>query len=122
MTASSDGDKPFDLEERTLLFAKQIRAFFKKLPRSVANAEDGRQLIRSSGSIGANYIEANEALGKNDFLMRVRIARREAKESVFFLRLLDTGADPSLQAERLALVKEADELLRILCAIIRKRE
>ena len=52
--------KPFDLEDRTFEFAKRVRAFVKLLPRTVCNREDVRQLIRSSGSVGANYIEANE--------------------------------------------------------------
>ena len=68
--------KTFDLEDRTLQFAKRVRVFLKTLPRTIANAEDGRQLIRSSGSIGANYIEANESLGKKDFMMRINICRR----------------------------------------------
>ena len=73
--------KLYDLEERTLNFAKEVRQFVKLLPRSVANLEDGKQVIRSSGSIGANYIEANEALGKKDFILRARISRKETKET-----------------------------------------
>jgi four helix bundle protein len=73
--------KPYDLEERTFQFAQQVRAFVKLLPRTVCNIEDVKQVVRSSGSVGANYIEANEALGKKDFLMRLRISRKEAKES-----------------------------------------
>jgi four helix bundle protein len=76
-----ENEKPYDLEERAHLFAKQVRAYYKRLPRTDSNVIDGRQLIRSSGSVGANYIEANEALGKKDFVHRLRIARREAKES-----------------------------------------
>jgi four helix bundle protein len=54
----------YDLEERAYRFAQRVRAFVKLLPRTVCNIEDVRQLVRSSGSIGANYIEANEALGR----------------------------------------------------------
>lgn len=92
----------------------------KTLPRHDNNVVDGRQLLRCSASIGANYIEANEALGKKDFLCRLRISRKEAKESRFFLRLLDPG-EP-FEPEREALVEEATELLSILSAIIRKSE
>ena len=74
--------KQYDLEERTFDFAAKVRLFIKRLPRTLANLEDSKQLVRASGSVGANYIEANEALGKKDFLMRVRICRKEAKESV----------------------------------------
>ena len=78
---SAGSGRTFDLEERTFQFAKRVRLFVKQLPRTVGNMEDVKQLIRSSGSIGANYIEANESLGKKDFTMRVRIARKESKET-----------------------------------------
>jgi four helix bundle protein len=114
--------KQFDLEERALAFAKRVRAFLKTIRRTIANQEDGRQLIRASAAIGANYIEANEALGKKDFIMRLRIARKEAKESRYFLRLLDTESRDEAEGERQALIKEASELLLILSAMIRKAE
>jgi four helix bundle protein len=59
--------KRYDLEDRTLVFAKKVRGFVKNLPKITANIEDGKQLIRASGSIGSNYIEANESLGKKTF-------------------------------------------------------
>ena len=79
----------FNLEKRTFAFAQSIRAFVKHIPKTIATIEDTKQLIRSSGSIGANYIEANEALSKKDFLMRIKICRKEAKESVYWLQLLE---------------------------------
>jgi four helix bundle protein len=78
MTKNSNS-KQYDLEDRTLDFAKDVRAFVKKLPKTLSNLEDGKQLVRSSGSVGANYIEANEALSKKDFRMRIKICRKEAK-------------------------------------------
>ena len=75
-----DGRHQYDLEERTHLFAKHVRAFVKRLPRLDANVIDGRQLIRASGSVGANYIEANESLSRKDFVMRIKISRKESKE------------------------------------------
>ena len=110
--------KTFDLEERTLAFAMAVREFVKTLPRSVANIEDGKQVVRSSGSVGANYIEANEALSKKDFVMRIKIARKEAKESVYWLRLIE--ADDSLEAKRVILDREAVELTKILSSILLK--
>src|SRR5207248_858325 len=83
--------KPYDLEERTLFFAQHVRALIRKLPRTVCNREDAAQLAKSSGSVGANYIEANECLGKKDFLMHIKISRKESKESRFHLRLLFVG-------------------------------
>src|SRR5438067_696949 len=86
-----DKAKPRDLEERTFQFAQAMRAFVKQLPKTVSNAEDVRQLVRASGSVAANWIEADEALSKKDFLMRLKICRKEAKESRLFLRLVETG-------------------------------
>ena len=53
--------KPHDLEERTFQFAKAVRIFVKTLPKTIANIEDGKQLVKASGSVGANYREANES-------------------------------------------------------------
>jgi len=85
--------KQYDIEDRTLEFAKHVRNFVNKLGKTLANIEDGKQLIRSSGSVGANYIEANEALSKKDFVMRIKICRKEAKESRYWLRLIDTSSE-----------------------------
>src|SRR3954465_5467018 len=90
-SAVSDSPKPRDLEERTFLFAQLIRAFVKTLPRTMGNTENVRQLIRASGSVAANWIEANEALSKKDFLLRAKICRKEAKECRLFLRLIETN-------------------------------
>lgn len=112
--------KQYDLEERALRFAQRARALVQKLPKTMSNFEDGKQLIRSSGSIGANYIEANEALSKKDRVMRMRIARKEAKESEHWLRLLDVQGNESLERERQDLMTEAQAIRRILSAIIQK--
>jgi len=112
--------KPYDLEDRTFEFAKAVRAFVKKLKKSIANLEDGKQVIRSSGSVGSNYIEANDSLSKKDFIMRIKICRKEAKESRYWLRLLDTGDDPGHEDERQRLVQESTELMNIFGAILQK--
>ena len=111
--------KQYDLEERTFQFAKNVRVFVKKLPRTIANIEDGKQLIRSSGSVGANYIEANESFSKKDFILRVKISRKEAKESRFWLKLVFISNQSDLEKEREKLEKEAGELMNIFGAIIR---
>jgi four helix bundle protein len=110
--------KQYDLEDRTFAFAKRVRAFVKRLPKTLANIEDERQLINASGSVGANYIEANEALSKKDFLMRIKICRKEAKESRYWLRLIDTCENGELEKERLSLENEARELTHIFGSII----
>ena len=112
--------KPYDLEERTAQFAIRARSFIKNLPRTIGNIEDAKQFIRASGSVGANYIEANESLGKRDFVMKVKTCRREAKESRYWLRLLDVDGD--LARERESLLGEASELMNIFGAIVRKSE
>jgi four helix bundle protein len=112
--------KQYDLEDRTFEFAKASRMFVKKLPRTIANIEDAKQFIRASGSIRANYIEANESIGKKDFVMKVKTCRREAKESGYWLRLLD--CDGELDSARAKLLAEARELMRIFGAIVRKSE
>ena len=80
--------KKYDLEELTLQFAIDCRMFLKKLPKTISNQEDGKQLVRSSGSVGANYIEANESLSKKDFNYRIKISRKEAKESAYWLKII----------------------------------
>jgi four helix bundle protein len=112
--------KQYDLEERTFLFAKRTRIFIKSLSRTISNIEYASQLTRSSGSVGANYIEANEALSKKDFIMRIKICGKEAKESRYWLRLVDIQNDKSLAKEGEALIKESTELMNIFGAILIK--
>ncbi len=109
--------KPFDLGERTLLFAQRTVRFVDRVCYGVANVEIARQLVRSSGSVGANYIEAGESLGKKDFMMHIRICAKEAKESRYWLRLI--SCETVLESERESLIAEASELTRIFGAMIR---
>jgi four helix bundle protein len=110
------------LELRTFVFAKDVRSFCRKLKKDAINLEDIRQVVRSSGSVGANYIEANENLGKNDLKMRIRISRKEAKESVYWLKLLSTDGVIENEGERLRLIDEAEQLRKIFSAILIKLE
>jgi four helix bundle protein len=112
--------KRYDLEDRTLAFAQEVRRFVKRLPTTIANTEDIRQLVKSSGSVGANYNEANEALSRKDFVMRLRIARKEAKETRYWLRLVDCGEQDEVERQRELLISEVVELLKILSAILVK--
>jgi four helix bundle protein len=112
--------KIYDLEERTYVFARDVRLFVKTPSSSIANVEDGKQVVRSSGSVGANYIEANEALSKKDFMMRIKISRKEAKESAYWLRLIGELNDGSLRDEARKLYSEAVELKKIFSSIIEK--
>lgn len=111
--------KPYDLEKRTLEFAKAVVRFCKSLPKETINFQLISQLIRSSGSVGANYIEANEALSKKDFLHRVKISRKEAKETIYWLEII-LEANPNHEEEANKLIVEATELKKILSSIIEK--
>ena len=106
--------KQYDLEERTYKFAEKCRDFVKTLPRTVCNIEYGKQLVRSSGSQAANYIEANESLSKKDFAHRIKICRKETKESCLWLRLCDVNNELPLANFRNSLSSEAIELRKIL--------
>jgi four helix bundle protein len=114
--------KPYDLEERTFQFAKAVRMFVKTLSNSIANNEDSKQLVRASGSVGANYIEANESLGKKDFLMRIKISRKEAKESAYWLRVIRETNDLKNAANVESLIQEANELKKIFSSILVKSQ
>jgi four helix bundle protein len=112
----------YDLEERTYQFAKRVRAFVTVLPRTLSNFEDIKQLVTSSGSIGANYIEANESLSKKDFALRIKISRKESKESRYWLSLVNTGERVELEKERGELITVSTELMKVFGAILRKSE
>ena len=114
-----ENSKRYDLEERTLRFAKDVIQFMGILPKTIANIEIMKQVIRSSGSVGANYIEANEALSKKDFTMRVKICRKEAKESRYWLKLIDVKVEKA-EKTRQSLINEATELTKIFGSIVEK--
>lgn len=112
--------KKYDIAERTLDFARNTRILIKSQTKSLTNVEDCKQLTRSSGSVGANYLEACEALSKKDFLMRLKISRKEARESAYWLELLATD-NPNNQLFN-DLISEARQLVKIFTAIIIKTE
>ena len=117
----TSNDKPvYDLEERTFQFAKAVRLFVKILPKTTANIEDGKQVVKSSGSVGANYREANESLSKKDFLMRMKINRKEAKESAYCLRLIHETNNLKNANDAQNLIQEANELKKIFSSILNK--
>lgn len=107
----------YNLEARTLQFSKNVINICKEVPRNPINLPLINQIVRSSTSIGANYREANDGLGKKDFVHRLRIARKEAKETSYWLDLL-AEADPRIDFS--SLIKECRELRNILSSIITK--
>ncbi len=110
--------KHYDLEERTLKFAKEMIEFIKTIPKTMANIEIAKQLIKSSSSVGANYIEANEFLSKKDFVMRIKICRKESKESAYWLKLIEVKLQGEKERERL--LEEATQLTKIFNSIVGK--
>jgi four helix bundle protein len=109
-----------ELEIRFHDFGKRVRDFALKIKWDVINLEYIRQVIRASGPVGANYIEASDDLGKLDEKMKIKIARRESKESIHWLDLILTYQDKQLEKERLTLMDEADQIKKILSAILNK--
>ncbi len=115
---SNPKQNKYDLEERCLNFAKRVNNYVNKLPRTIPNIENGKQLVRAAGSTGANYIEANESLSKKDFVMRVKISKKEIKESRFWLILTQPLKEQEI--EKSGLTQEATELMKIFGAILEK--
>jgi len=116
----ADKKKTYDLEDRTKEFANNCRMLVRSLLKDIPNSENDKQLVRSSGSVAANYIEANESLSKKDFIYRIKICRKEAKESRLWRNLLSLEPDQiELQKH---LIQEAEELLKIFSSIITKSE
>jgi four helix bundle protein len=109
-----------ELEERFERFAISVRDFCRKIKWDVINVQYIKQLIRASSSVGANYIEASDDLGKQDEKMKIRIARREAKESIYWIKLLIVYNDQQLEKERLSLIDEATQIKKILSSILLK--
>ena len=87
--SKTQNSKQYDLEDRTLNFTKQVIDLINKSSNTITNIEISKQLIRSAGSVGANYIEANEALSRKDFIHRIKICRKEAKEACYWLKLIN---------------------------------
>ena len=112
---------PYDLKQRTLLFASSIRLLIRRIPKHFYNFDDCKQVLRSSGSVGANYREADEAVSKDDFSYRIKICRKEAKETIHWLELI-VVANPECGGKVSLLLQEATELRNILSAIIKKAD
>src|SRR5262245_61856349 len=108
------------LEERCHEFAKRVRQFCRKLKKDVENLEDIKQLVRASGSVGANYIEANENVGEGDLRFRIKLCRKESKECMHFLGLVETFDNAVIEKERVILVDEAAQLRKIFSSILIK--
>lgn len=110
----------YNLEDRCIVFAKATARFIGQCQKSIINNEYAKQLVRSSSSVGANYMEARESMSKKDFIHRIKVSKKEARESRYWLQLIQ--ADQSLSSERNRLITESTELLKILSTIAAKVE
>lgn len=121
MQNSNPKQSRYDLKERTLKLTQRIIKYVKRLPKTITNIELAKQLIKAGGSVGANYIEANEALSKKDFLMRIKICKKESKETRYWLILSESSnKDKEGMQEKESLVKEVTELMKIFGSILEK--
>lgn len=111
----------YDLEERTLKFSKRLLVLVQTLPKNGLNNHLKNQCFRSGTSVGANYREANDAVGKKDFLFRLKISRKEAKETTYWLELI-SDANPKLKKRLNNIIQESRELTYILSSIIKKTQ
>lgn len=111
--------KTYNLEKRTLEFAQNILTLCEDMPKTVINIELVKQIVRSAASVGANYREANEALGTRDLKHRMRITRKEAKETTYWLELI-LKSNHDFKADIEYLLQESKELRNIFTAILNK--
>lgn len=109
-----------ELEDRFLRFAEGTRDFCRKVKWDIINNEYIKQLIRASSSVGANYTEASDSLGLADEKMKLKIVRREAKESIYWLKLILLYEAQNLENHRTNLIDEAVQIRKILSTIIKR--
>ncbi|MBU0569576.1 four helix bundle protein [Patescibacteria group bacterium] len=122
--ANTSGFTSEILHKRLVKFALDCQGLVRKLSKSIYNLEYGRQLIRSSSSPSSNYIEAVEASSKRDFIYRLKICRKETKESIYWLTLVDNSNKnvSGVQETSKNLIKEGRELLKIFASSVTTAE
>ena len=111
--------KPYDLEDRTLEFSKRLIRICKELPKNTINFKLVDQIIRSGTSMGSNYREANETETKKDFQFRMRLCRKEGKETIYWFNLI-IEANPEFREKIIILLQETTELVKIFASILEK--
>lgn len=111
--------KQYDLEERTAKFGERVILFVKQIPKDFVTLPILNQLVRAGTSVGANYCEADDAESKKDFVHKIGIAKKEARETKHWLRMIVTAYPESKERARL-LWQEAKEINLIFNAIVKK--
>lgn len=110
-------NKKYDLEDRTIKFSIKIIELCKKIQKNSINNPIISQLVKASTSIGANYSEANGASSRKDFINKIYLCKKEAKETKYWLTIV-SQAEPLLKEELKSLWKEAQELTLIFSKIV----
>lgn len=123
MTTPQNKHNPYDLEERTYAFALEVRMFLRNTKWDPVSWPDIKQLLRSSSSVAANYVESVESISDADSLYRLRVTKKEARESGLWLRLLNdcNPIDDNTHHALHVLISETEELVKIFASIIRKK-
>ncbi len=119
ISSTNKEETKYDLVERTAVFGESILDFVGGVERNSINNPLISQVVRSGTSVGANYCEANEANSKKDFVHKVSIAKKEAKETIHWLRMI-IKVNSALRERAEILQKESHELVLIFSAIMRK--
>ena len=114
-------EKPFDLGERTVLYALEVAGLINQLPDSPANSAFSKRALGSAGSLGANYNDANENKNDKDSLFKFKACRKEALESNYYLRILQK-LNPEFLSEFEALINESTDLKKIFGSITKKKQ
>ena len=112
--------KVYDLADRTFQLAIHCRDFVRQLTKTLSHVEYAKQLIRSSSSVAANYIEASESLSRKDFILRIKICRKEVKETGLWLRLCEVDKGQLLEKAQHQLIEETTQLAKIFGSIVEK--
>lgn len=123
MTLVRTTEKPYNLDERTYSFALDVRQFLRNTKWDPVSWPDIKQVLRSSGSIAANYIEALEAISSDDYLYRIRISKKEARETGLWLKLISDSnpIDHTIHESMNNLILETEELVKIFSSIVRNK-
>ena len=109
----------YDLEERTAKFGEKIIEFVKEIPQNPITGPIINQLVKSGTSVGANYCEADDAETSRDFIHKIGICKKEARETKYWLRMV-VKTIPNLREKAKVLWQEAKELNLIFNSIINK--
>ena len=117
--ADAPKNRKYDLEERTARFGEAVIAFAKKVPQNVVTLPLINQLVCAGTSIGANYCEADDAVSRKEFRVKIGTCKKESRETKFWLRMI-VAAEEKMKVEARILWQEAKELHLIFAAIYRK--